>query len=166
MNTTYLSKCATVIAFVIISFTITGCTKAIHSTREVLNFDTSVELEFIASEELNPDADDRPSPLVITVFKLGDDHQFEREDFLNLYEQPRESLGPDLLGMLRLKEIAPGEKRTELLELSPEVHYLGLIAEYTQYERAKATLVLPITSHSSNEYELLLNPLELRLRKD
>lgn len=129
-----------------------GC----QSTRRLLDFDTRAVIDFQSLQGINPDTDGRPSPVVVRVFKLADQRQFSREDFLNLYENPEARLGKDLLGTLLLKELAPGEDRRETIELSPDVRYLGLLAEFVQYQRADAILILPITDHNTNKFDVTL----------
>ncbi|MCL6269347.1 type VI secretion system lipoprotein TssJ [Sansalvadorimonas sp. 2012CJ34-2] len=146
-------------AFLSLVVVIWGCS----TTREYLDFDTLAELEFQAARNVNLDDDGRPSPLVIRVFKLADSRQFEREDFLALYENAEERLGNDLLGAIQLKEIAPGENRLEAIELTPEVHYLGIIAEYARYGEAKTMLLVPIDAHYSNDFTVVANDKGLAL---
>lgn len=129
---------------------------ACQTTRRTLNFETSVELAVDSENDVNPDNDGRASPVVVRVFMLADDRQFSREDFLNLYENAESRLGKDLLDTVVLKEFAPGEQRIEKLQLSPEVRYIGLLAEFVQYQRADALMLLPITEHKENEYEVTL----------
>lgn len=129
---------------------------ACQATRRTLNFDTSLELTVQAAEDVNPDDDGRASPVVVRVFMLADDRQFAREDFLNLYENAESRLGKDLLDTVILKEFAPGEKRVEKIQLTPDVRYVGLLAEFVQYHRADALMLLPITDHKNNEYEIAL----------
>ncbi len=130
---------------------VTGCS----TSREVLNFDTSAELNLQAASDVNLDADGRPSPLVIRIFKLTDARQFEREDFLTLYEQAEDRLGKDLLGTVQLKELAPGENRLETFELTPDIRYLGILAEYSRYDETRTMLVLPVSAHYSNDFSLV-----------
>lgn len=142
---------------ILITSLVIGC----QATRRTLNFDTTAHLTLNAFEDVNPDRDNRSSPIVIRVFKLTDARQFKREDFLNLYENAEERLGNDLLDTVILKELAPGEKRVELLELTPEVRYLGLMAEYVRYQDANAILVLPIEDHNRNKFEVDVHRLAL-----
>lgn len=129
---------------------------ACQTTRRTLNFDTSVELSVDIKADVNPDNDGRASPVVVRVFMLADDRQFAREDFLNLYENAGSRLGKDLIDTVILKEFAPGEQRVEELPLTPEVRYIGLLAEFVQYQRADALMLLPITDHKKNEYRVTL----------
>jgi type VI secretion system protein VasD len=129
---------------------------ACQTTRRTLNLDTSVELSVNIRNDVNPDDDGRASPVVVRVFMLADDRQFAREDFLNLYENAESRLGKDLLDTVILKEFAPGEQRVEELPLTPEVKYIGLLAEFVQYQKADALMVLPITDHKKNSYQIAL----------
>lgn len=131
---------------------LSACTK----TREVLNLDTAAILTIKARNNINPDQDGRPSPVAIRVFALSDDRQFRREDFLTLYEEAAERLGGDLVDTFQLKALAPGETREEVLELTEQVNFIGLMAEYLQYDHrdAQPLLVLPLTPHKRNRYEI------------
>jgi len=141
---------------------ISGC----QTSRSVLNLETTASLNFSAEADINPDDDDRASPLVISVFKLTDSRQFLQSDFLDLYEQPQQQLGATLSGHTRLEPIAPAEQRVETLELDDTVKFLGIIAEFTQYQQAKSILVLPITANKNNSFELSIKRLELHLVAD
>ncbi|OUS09639.1 type VI secretion system-associated lipoprotein [Gammaproteobacteria bacterium 53_120_T64] len=116
--------------------------------------ETAVELTIISAKDLNPDRDGRPSPVIIKVFALSDERQFKREDFLSLYENPAERLGSDLLDSFQLKEFSPEETRTETLLLSPETRFIGLMAEYQQYDRAEALLTLPIKTNKKSKFTI------------
>lgn len=134
-----------------------GC----QTTRETLSFDTTANITLYAAQDINPDQDNRASPLVIRVFKLADERQFGREDFLNLYEDAENRLGRDLIDTVVLKEIAPGEIRTEEFELAPDVKYLGLLAEFVNYQDADAITIIPITAHTDNDIDLQIKGTQL-----
>ncbi|MCA0894679.1 type VI secretion system lipoprotein TssJ [Microbulbifer agarilyticus] len=136
----------------LLAITLAAC----QTTRRTLNFDTSVALNLEIEQDVNPDNDGRASPVVVRVFMLADDRQFSREEFLNLYENAESRLGKDLIDTVILKEFAPGEQRLEELVLSPEVKYIGLLAEFVQYQRAEALMLLPITDHRKNDYAITL----------
>lgn len=146
---------AFVVSLIVIA--LVGC----QATRRGLNFDTAAVVHIRVDNHVNPDMDDRSSPIVVRAFKLADARQFEREDFLNLYENPVDRLGRDLLGLLVLKELVPGEYRVENLSLAPDVRYLGFLAEYMQHDRANAMLVVPIQEHRKNTVNLNLRYLSL-----
>ncbi|MAZ89734.1 MAG: type VI secretion system lipoprotein TssJ [Cellvibrionaceae bacterium] len=143
------------IALLIIS--ISGC----QATRRGLNFETSAAVNLSAAAEVNPDMDGRASPIVIRVFKLTDARQFQREDFLNLYENAQQRLGNDLIDVIVLKELVPGEARQELIPLTPDVRYLGFMAEYMQYQKSSPIVVVPIKDHNKNKIQVIADQLQL-----
>lgn len=133
------------------------------STRKLLNVETSAELTFITSKDLNPDQDGRASPIVIKAFSLSDDRQFKREDFLSLYENPAERLGSDLIDSVELKEFSPDETRVENIPLTPQTRFIGLMGEFVQYDRAEALLIIPIEPHKTNNYIIRVERLRLTI---
>ena len=133
---------------IVFSVSLTSCQK----TRQVMKVDTSAVIEFVVGADVNPDDDNRPSPLVVRLIKLSDARQFEREDLISLYENPAERLGADYIDSIRMRELTPGESRIETIELDDSVQYLGLVAEFSQYQNASATLALPIIANKANRF--------------
>lgn len=147
-----IKKIVQLLVVLVLAIGVTAC----QTTRRTLNLDTSIALAVEIENDVNPDSDGRASPVVLRVFMLADDRQFSREDFLNLYENADSRLGKDLIDTVILKEFAPGEQRVEQLALTPEVKYIGLLAEFVQYQDADALMLLPITDHKKNEYAITL----------
>ncbi|MDX1692265.1 MAG: type VI secretion system lipoprotein TssJ [Ketobacteraceae bacterium] len=138
---------------------LSGCA----TTARVLNLDTQVELNFQVWPNINPDEAGRSSPLVIRVYELKDARQFQAEDFIGLFQESKERLGGDLLAEYRLQELAPGLDRTEVLKVDPSVRYIGLLAEFVQYENAQARLVFPIEPHRTTEKIIWVNKTSIRV---
>lgn len=150
------------LAFVVISFlflTLAAC----GTTRKALDLETTAELTISASKDVNPNNAGRAAPIVVQVIKLRDARQFKQEDFLNLFEDPQGRLGNDLIEIIRLKELAPGEARVEKFSLTPEVKFIGILGEYIQYEDAQAKVVIPIEAHASNDAEIKIEKLKIRI---
>ncbi len=140
------------------SVSLTSCQK----TRQVMQVETSAVIDFVVSADVNPDDDNRPSPLVIRLIKLADARQFEREDLISLYENPAERLGSDYIDSIRMREFTPGESRSETIELDDSVQYLGLVAEFSQYQDASATLTLPIIANKANRFTVNIQGTSLK----
>lgn len=138
---------------------VSGC----GTTARVLNLETEVELNFQVWPNVNPDESGRSSPLVVRVFELKEARQFQTEDFIGLFQESKERLGGDLLAEYRLRELAPGLDRTEVLKVDPEVRYIGLLAEFVQYENAEARLVFPIEPHRTTEKIIWVNKTSIRI---
>jgi type VI secretion system protein VasD len=133
------------------------------STRKMLNFDTATLLSISASADVNPNSNGRASPVVVRVFALKDQRQFKQQDFLALYENAAERLGDDLANTIKLKEFAPNEARKELITLTDDIRYVGIMVEYIRYEDANTTIVLPIIPNKTNKFRLDLNRLGIEL---
>ena len=135
----------------VVSLLALGFSSGCATTAKVLNLDTEVRLNFQVFPTINPDESGRSSPLVIRVFELKDARQFQTEDFIGLFQESKERLGGDLVAERRLRELAPGIDREEVLQLDPSVRYIGLLAEFVQYENAQARLVFPVEAHATTE---------------
>jgi type VI secretion system protein VasD len=144
---------------------ITGLTAGCAWTRAKLDLDTSAFLSFKISPAVNPDSSDRASPIVLNLFYLTDNRQFEQEEFISLLQNPRDRLGKDLLDQVRLKEFIPGENRDEKFPLPHEVKYIGVVAEYVQYEQAQTKLLIPIEPHTENSHFVRVDKLAISLKK-
>lgn len=58
---------------------------------------TKLNLKLTASDQVNPDLNGRPSPIVVRLIELKHPVAFENADFFSLYERAKESLSPDLV---------------------------------------------------------------------
>lgn len=141
--------------FILVFFTAVLLT-ACSFTRETLNLDTDLSLEFIVSSNINPDSDGRSSPVVLNLLYLRDNRQFEQEELISLLESPEDRLGKDLIETIRLKEFIPSENREVFYVLPEDVNYVGIVAEFIQYQNAEGTLILPIERHASNDFSIVL----------
>jgi len=133
-------------------FSLIALLAACAFTRETLDLTTDVNIEFTVSSTVNPDTDGRSSPVVLNLLYLKDNRQFEQEDFIALLESPEDRLGKDLIEKIRLKEFIPAEEREVSYVLPEGVNYVGVIAEFIQYQEATGKLILPIEGHASNNY--------------
>ncbi|MFV1873524.1 MAG: type VI secretion system lipoprotein TssJ [Oleiphilus sp.] len=148
--------------YILVVFTVifvAGCSM----TREMLDLNTDINMEFYVSSTVNPDSDGRSSPIVVNLLYLRDNRQFEQEDFIALLESPEDRLGKDLIETIRLKEFIPSEVRDVFYALPDGVKYVGIVAEFIQYQDAKGTLILPIEAHSGNDYTILLEKDTVRI---
>jgi type VI secretion system protein VasD len=58
---------------------------------------TKLDLTLNGSEQLNPDLNGRPSPIVLRLIELKHPVAFETADFFSLYQRPKEALSPDMV---------------------------------------------------------------------
>ena len=154
-----ITNTARIALTLVVIFAVASCS----TTRKALNLETTLNLTVRASRDINPNSNGHAAPIVLQVIKLRDARQFKNEDFLNLFEDPKGRLGNDLIEITKLKELAPGEKREEKINLTPDVKFVGILGEFIQYDRARAKVVIPIEAHASNSADLRVEKLNLRL---
>ncbi|MDO3720171.1 type VI secretion system lipoprotein TssJ [Marinobacter sp. chi1] len=138
--------------FLSLGFLLSAC----QASHEKPLLETTAELEFVVASYVNPDADNRTSPLNITLLRLRDDRQFEQEDFIDVYLDPAKHLSGDLIGKQSLQELLPGESRVEHLELAEDVRYLGVVAAFSDYKHAESKLVLTVEPNQTNHYKITI----------
>ena len=100
-----------------------------------------------ASANVNPDALGRPSPVVVRIYQLSGDAQFNDAGFFALYDHERATLGSSLL-MRDERTLFPGQKVTFDLALSPGARFLGVAAAYRDVRRAHWRAVVGVPEKS------------------
>lgn len=110
----------------------------------VFNADTDFRLTLQADADINPDDKKRPSPLFVRMYELKSTKQFEKANFIDLFERDGEVLGADLVAKQTLKRLRPGDERVDRFVLKPETRYVGLFAEFLQYRDARFKILVPI----------------------
>lgn len=98
-------------------------------------FPTKIDSKILASFEINPDANGRPSPLVVRLYELKSKTSFEDADFFKLYDEEAATLGGDLLTRKEF-ELSPGEGREIAYKAHDQARYFGVVAAYRNIEQA------------------------------
>ncbi|UCO98900.1 type VI secretion system lipoprotein TssJ [Metapseudomonas lalkuanensis] len=119
---------------------------------------TKLDLSLSASDQLNPDLDGRPSPIVVRLLELKHPVAFENADFFSLYERPKESLAPDLVTSEEL-ELRPGETRELKLSVNEGSRYVAVLAAYRDLPETRWRYVVALTPEQ-------LTSAKLRLEQD
>lgn len=133
------------IAIVLVLAAMVACSSLNTKVGGVFKLDTDLHLTFKTDADINPDDKKRPSPLFLRMYELKATKQFEKANFIDLFERDSEVLGADLVAKQTLKRLKPGDERTDKLVLKPETRYVGLFAEFLQYKDAKFKLIIPIS---------------------
>lgn len=122
--------------------------------------DPDTEFLFKVAKGVNPDANGRPSPLVVRYYELSSRSQFEREDFERLFDTPESSLGPDLLVREEL-ELQPGSELEITRRLNPNARFVGLVAAYRDIETARWRALVEVDPTGYDERVIHVEPLAL-----
>jgi type VI secretion system protein VasD len=89
-----------------------------------------------ASKDVNPDASGRPSPVVVKVFGLRTDSEFNGAEFFALYEREKETLAATLLASQEYV-LQPGETKDLQVQLPRDTRYVGVVAAYRDIRSAR-----------------------------
>ncbi|GAL04524.1 type VI secretion lipoprotein/VasD [Photobacterium aphoticum] len=122
--------------------------------------DPYTKLNFDVAENVNPDMDGRPSPVVVKVFELSSRTLFDSQDFFELYDDPKDVLGPDLIAKNEF-EFSPGTKQTYELTLSPGTRYAGVLVAYQDLENARWREVIEVDTTAYDTYNVLVGELSV-----
>ena len=96
-----------------------------------------------ATETVNPDAQGRPSPIVVKVFQLKARDKFELADFFALFDSAEATLGADVLAVEDVM-MTPGEVRPYEGAFDPTTRYVGVIGAYRDINQAQWRAVVPM----------------------
>lgn len=148
------------LAFVLLA----GCSSNKSRVGSLFNADTDVHLTLIADGYINPGHQGDAAPLFIRLYELKSGDAFRRASFIDLYENAETVLGNDLLNQRQLSRVAPGESREEKLVLSRDTRYIGLFAEFYDYDDAAYHLVVPVVMHNVRRNQVKVHVVGNRLQ--
>ena len=155
-----MSRCLTVFINALTALTtlvlLAGC-----STLSPYSHITKLNLKLTASDQLNPDLNGRPSPIVVRLFELKHPVAFENADFFSLYEHAKESLAPDIVAMEEL-ELRPGETVELKLSVEEGSLYVGVLAAYRDLPDTKWRYTLQVAPVEVTDVDLTLDQSGIR----
>jgi len=122
----------------------------------------TVRLTVIASPLINPDLNQRPSPVLVRMYQLTNPDSFEASDFANLFEKDEATLGPAMLAKRELI-IAPGGIQVVNAELKPDALFVGAVVGYRNFEKATWKALFPIAGKKSTPIRVNVGALAVEL---
>jgi type VI secretion system protein VasD len=96
----------------------------------------AVKLTLTASADVNPDAQNRASPIVVRIYQLKDDAAFKDAEFFALYDKETATLAAALVSRMEF-ELTPGQTLTTDYPVSPDTRYIGVAAAYRDIYNAQ-----------------------------
>ncbi len=119
--------------------------------------DTEIFLEIKAKDNINPDDSNIPSPLFVRLYELKSEKTFMKENFLDLYEKDKKILGEDMLAKHELKHLIPGENSMNNYTLEKDSQYVGLYAEFVQYQNSGYKLIVPVVKSVDGKMSVVIS---------
>ena len=98
-----------------------------------------------SAQYLNPNINGRPSPVVLSVYELKSAYAFKQASYYALTSNLAKTLGPNLIDKQTI-EIRPNSSKSFTQDLSPNTHYIGLIAGYRNIDQSTWRQVIPVTA--------------------
>ena len=95
-----------------------------------------------ASADINPDANGRPSPIVVRVYQLRTDEEFSKADFFALFEDEGKVLGAGRISSNEFM-LAPMERRPIEITVAGETRFVGVIAAFRDIRSAQWRSIVP-----------------------
>jgi type VI secretion system protein VasD len=95
-----------------------------------------------ASRDVNPDANGRPSPVVVHVYQLTGDAVFNGAEFFALVDDDKKALGETLISREQYFQ-QPADQKSVDVNVDPKAGYLGVMAEYRDFRNANWRAVMP-----------------------
>ena len=127
---------------------LTACANQESRVGGMLKLQTDVRLSIDARADINPDHSNEPAPVVLRFYELTAEQAFADADFVRLYERDSAVLGDTLVRRRQLPGVVPGEIRDHELVLEANTRYVGIMAEFYQYQRAAYKVVIPVTARN------------------
>ena len=100
-------------------------------------------IRYQAVHSLNPDINNRPSPVVVTVYQLQNKAAFLQSSFYDLYQKQNSILGASFIDSSEI-EIRPAQQDSAKMSLWPNTRYIGITAAYRNISNSKWRIVLPV----------------------
>lgn len=104
----------------------------------------TVQLSFVGAAVLNPDANDRPSPVVLSVYGVRKTSSFETVDYFALTDAAAAGGATENLELRESFSIRPGETLEKLYTFDADIISVGVVAGFRQIERSRWRVSTPL----------------------
>lgn len=118
--------------------------------------ETSVEMTLSAGNQLNPNTQRRPSPVVVRVFDLKTPAGFDAATYEGLFERDRETLAAELVARDDFT-LNPGESKKIDRKLAPETKVIGVAVGFRELERATWRATVTVKPNAKNRINVGLD---------
>lgn len=116
----------------------------------------TIDLNISAGNKLNPDLENRASPVVLRIYQLKSGDTLKNSDFFEVYENDEVLLGKDITYRKEL-ELKPNDELVLSSKLKEETLFLGVFAAFRDLDEAVWQLVVEIKPEHTNSFEVSLD---------
>jgi type VI secretion system protein VasD len=93
----------------------------------------TLQVTLVATDDVNPDARGRASPLSVRISELRSRSAFDAADFFSLYDREQATLGTELLSKEQYI-LRPGDTQGYTRKAQGETRFLAVVAAYRDLE--------------------------------
>lgn len=125
---------------------------------------TSLSVDVTASGQLNPNADNQPSPTVVRLYDLKSADTFSNATFNDLFYKDAATLGGDMLGRKEI-EMLPGQTMHFKRDAELGTKYVGVIAGFRSLQGLSWRASMPVEAGEGNPIIVTLGPNVITIAK-
>lgn len=124
---------------------------------------TVIAAEIIVSSGVNPDQNDRPSPVVLRIYELKSLGKFKSADFYGLLNDDDALLGKDLVHR-EVMHVKPGMKQPYHRTVTTDTEHIGVVAAYRDINNAVWKAMAPVPANQTSVFSISVNDLTLSIK--
>ena len=125
-----------------------------HLTKQGAHLNLVIETGY----NLNPNDQNEASPLHIRLYELQSANLFNKASFLDIYSQDSATLQDSLIKKHHIPALHPGQVTELNMTLSSSsTRYVGILAEFSHYQKADAKAIKSITGVNFHRGRLIID---------
>jgi type VI secretion system protein VasD len=152
-----------VISIIILIILLLGCGSD-PKKPEAESPQTLIDAHIIASCQVNPDINGRPSPIVVRLYELKSLGKFEEADFYKLFEDYASLLSSDLLASEQF-DLHPGETKIISRTVSTETKFFAVTAAYRDLNHSVWRNAVPIETAKTTRFKVIVDHLGIDITR-
>ena len=125
----------------------------------------NIDLTISAANNLNPDIENRASPIVVRIYQLTHIDTFNNSDFFALYENDQALLNKDLKYHEEL-EIKPGQLTIQQIMIDLNSKYIAVLAAFRDLDKAQWKSIMKIDALNPQPIKIELGEFTIQLNAD
>ncbi|WP_298771903.1 type VI secretion system lipoprotein TssJ [uncultured Shewanella sp.] len=127
---------------------------------------TELHLTIKPSLEINPNFLGEASPVVVRLYELSSNTEFNSASFMSLLSSDKSALGNSMLTKKSLPSLIPGETVKYDVTLNDKTIYLGVFIEYADFNNSIPKGIISIEPFEENNIILNVNRMSMTLDRE
>ncbi len=114
---------------------------------------TLVDLNIISDASVNPDANNKASPVLLRIYELKEKSNFANADFFALFDKEQATLAGDLVHKQEIL-LTPNENTILKIEPDRDTKLIGFFAAFRNLDNAQWRALAALNPHKTNVLQL------------